>query len=785
MKRFFKFILFWGFILGLIGAIIGLGTGIYFYIRLTRDLPKIERISDYRPKAVTSILSDDDELIAEVFEERRYPVTFSEIPEQLKNAFLAAEDANFYEHPGIDLVSILRAAWTNLRHSRSKQGASTITQQIVKSLLLTREKTYERKAKEAILSYRLENALSKDEILTIYLNEIFLGQTAYGVKAAAKVHFHKNLDELTIAESAYLAGLPQRPSYFTAPKRRDQAIKRQHYVLGQMLRNNMITEAEYEHAKNQPLTIYPPSNERFYAAPYFVSHAVKLLDEELKKVDPYLSAQDPGGFTVRTTVNLKAYEMAERAVKKSLRELDKRRGWRGPIKVLSETETKEYIERQEELEELKPNELYRAIVTKVDRRKKSFEVSIASNVKGRVKISDSKWARTFINEKDRKSQIDPIRKLTPGAIIEVRLKGDIPPEDFSQPLELVLDQTPEVQAAFTVQNALTGEVKAIIGGYDYKKSQFNRATQGLLQPGSAFKPFIYLAAIDKLGLTPASIVTDAPVEMEDGTGKLWRPQNYDHRFLGPITLREALQRSRNVVSVHLLERLGVDTGIDYARKLGISTKIDRNMSIALGTPEIKQLELVRGYGAFAAGGWLSDSLVITSVENRDAEAIIENYPNQSQVISEDSAFIMANMMRGVVERGTAQVIKKLGKVVAGKTGTTNEQMDAWFVGYTPEWVAGAWVGYDVKRTLGRYETGGKAAAPIFLYFMQEFLADEGDLDFDIPDDVIPVKINPKTGRLVDPDDPTGFIEYFKSGTEPTFSTKDLAISRDYLSNDEF
>lgn len=739
------------------------------------------------------MLADDGTLVAELWDdERRYPIGFDEIPLVVRDAFLAAEDANFYRHPGIDFVSILRALWKNLLNQKTMQGASTITQQVVKSLLLSRERTYERKAKEAILSYRLEKALSKDDILSIYLNEIFLGQTAYGVKAAARVHFKKEPEKLSLAEAAYLAGLPQRPSYYTDPSNRAQAIERQHYVLSQMLRNNMITPARYAQAKNEELTIYPAERGHYYAAPYFVTHAEKVLEQKLQEIDANISPIRPGGYEVRTTLNLEAYNSAERALRRALREVDKRRGWRGPKKAVAAAERSDFLEAQLDIVRagLRPHTFYEAVVTDLNPAQKSASVRVGP-FRGTVNFKRAEWARRFLTTDERALVIDPFSKIKLDDVIEVSLSlgedeiGNLPIIDIESNVDFQLDQTPDIQGAFAVANALTGEVKAIIGGYDYEVSVFNRATQALLQPGSAFKPIIYLAAVEKLKYTPATIVPDSPISMPDGTGNVWSPQNYDRKYLGPITLRTALQKSRNVVSVHLLRKTGVDTAIDYARKLGITTKIDRNMSIALGTPEVHLIELVRAYGAFAAGGWLSESLIIKQVRDRDGKLIYEQHPKQKQVIDENSAFIMANMMKGVVERGTATSVKVLGRPVAGKTGTTNEQMDAWFVGYTPEWVAGGWVGFDVKKTIGRFETGGKAAAPIFLYFMQEFLKGEPELDFEIPDGVIPVAVNPNSGRLVDADTPGAFLEYFVSGTEPSHSSQDLALPKDYLSNDEF
>ncbi|MCL4146371.1 UNVERIFIED_CONTAM: hypothetical protein GTU68_020467 [Idotea baltica] len=755
-------------------------------MRLTRDLPQLEKISDYAPKAVTNVYAADGEelLIAELFDERRYPATLEEIPLNVRNAFLAAEDANFYSHPGIDVVSILRAVWVNLRSKRTRQGASTITQQVVKSLLLTRERTYERKAKEAILSYRIERQLSKDDIFQIYLNEIFLGNNAYGVKAAAKVHFNKELDELKLQEAAFLGGLPQRPSQLSDPRYRDKAIKRMHYVLAQMRKNKMITEEEHQTALAEPLEIQSNEVETIHAVPYYATHAIKELKHILTRIDPGLTPGNPGGLKVYTAADTKAYAFAERALQRALRDLDKRQGWRGPLNRTEPSSSPSFskylrIARPEDIEEHK---LYRAIVTKVDKKRQVVFVQV-DDVPGVLNLRKTVWART-LRKNDRKQAVNAARYLKPGDIIEVS-RMEKAKEDEKEPVRLQLDQTPTVEGAMVVRNALTGEIPVIVGGYSYQRSVFNRATQGLLQPGSAFKPIIYLSALEYLNYTPSSIVPDSPISLNAGDGTVWSPQNYDRSYLGPITLRVALQRSRNVVSVYLLERIGVSKAISTARKLGITTEIQPNLSIALGTPELHLIELTRAYGAFAAEGWLADSLVIKKIVDRKGKILYEQKPKQQKVLSDEDAFIMANMMKGVVERGTAQRVKALGRPVAGKTGTTNDQMDAWFIGYTPEWVAGVWVGNDVKKTLGKYETGGKAAAPAFIYFMEQFLKDAPIIDFNIPNGVIPVSVNSITGRLTDQSDPNVFVEYFKSGTEPRLGRREIELPQEYLTNSDF
>ena len=592
---------------------------------------------------------------------------------------------------------------------------------MVKSLLLSPEKTLERKAKEALLAYRLEKALSKDDIFSIYLNEIFLGNHAYGVKAAAKMHFHRSLEELSIAQMAFLGALPQQPTKLMLARNYQAAISREHYVLGQMLKNNFITQKQFDDALVEKIEIYPVDLDKTYSSQFYVSHAITVSEEVLRDIQRKYSLKRPGGFKVITAVNTAADKLAQRSLKDGLEELDKRRGWRGPVDS-NKPHRRGEGEKVPLLEPrvLDSKEIYRALVT--GQKKGIVQVKLG-DFEGDFDLAAAPWAKRFLNKDDDVVAVDPAKLLVPGVLVDVSLddeKATIPTEvkspdpkvvDAKQRMRFKLNQWPEVEGAFVVANALTGEVKAISGGYDYRESDFNRATQGELQPGSSFKPYIYTAAIDQLHLTPSSIVPDAPISLVAGGGKIWSPQNFDHKFLGPITLRTALQRSRNVVSVYLLNKIGIDRGIQSARNFGLTTEIPHNMSIALGTPEVKLIEMVRGYGAFAAGGWLAESVVVKEISDRNGKKIYEKLPTQKKILTDDTAFIMANMMKGVVERGTATVVKALNKPCAGKTGTTNNHMDAWFIGYTPEWVGGIWTGFDVKRSLGKLETGGKAAAP--------------------------------------------------------------------------
>lgn len=783
-------------VIGTLCLIGGVSTGVYLYVTFSKDLPTIEKLQDYRPKAVSQVFAGDGSLLAEIFDERRYPITFAEIPAHVRNAFVAAEDANFYNHPGIDFISILRAAWVNLQHKASKQGASTITQQLVKSLLLTREKTYTRKIKEAILSYRIENKLSKSEILEIYLNEIYLGSGSYGIKSAANAHFHKDVSKLSIAEAAYLGGLPQKPGRLSMPRFRDEALGRQRYVLRQMFENNFINRADFEKASKEKILVYPQDDQTIFGAPYFTTHVIRTLGE-LTKTNPNIGGlQDPGGYKIYTTADITMNQLAELELQKGLRVVDKRRGYRGPLKNIPDSEKDAFYEKQKifSLDDLKPDLVYEARIEELLLNQKKVRVRLGA-IEGLVDLAKETWSFRTPDARFDENGVwtgvtrflpyNPLRTFQLGDIIEISYTKSEEPKKEAAALPIFnLDQTPEIQGAFVLEHVPTGEIKAIIGGYDFSKSKFNRATQGRLQPGSGFKPLIYLAALEKLGLTPASIVPDSPITLLAGNGKYWSPKNYDETYLGPITLRTALQRSRNVVSVYLLNLMGPKTAVDYARKFGITTPIEPNLSLALGTAEVHPIELTRAYSAFANSGWLRDQVVIKRIEDRDGTLLYQSQPAQKKIIDDDHAFIIANMMKGVVESGTAQVVKALGKPVAGKTGTTNDQMDAWFIGYTPEWVGTVWTGFDKKQNIGPKETGGRVAAPIFLNVMKEVLKDGEPIDFEISDNAIPVWINRESGTLAESGG-GAFLEYFIAGTEPRRGALAQAAQNEYLAGDEF
>ncbi|MEZ4754383.1 MAG: PBP1A family penicillin-binding protein [Bdellovibrionota bacterium] len=720
-----KKLLYFVLIVSLLGGLAAAGMVFWGYQYITRDLPQLSRIEDYQPPAVTKVVSDNGTPIAEFFEERRYPAKLREIPIYVRNAFLAAEDSSFYTHPGIDLLSIFRAFVKNLQQGGMKQGGSTITQQVVKNLLLSSEKKLERKVKEAILSYKLEQRFSKDDILEMYLNQIYFGNGAYGIKAAAKLYFHKELKDVSIAEAAMLAGLPKAPSRYSPTGNFERAKQRQRYVLSQMEKAKFISTRSKNDALQEEIKVYKSNTQTILAAPFYVTEVRKRFIEGWKDYDI-----DTDGLTIETALDLEAYGTAQRAVITGLREVDKRRGWRGPLNPEEKLEQASYLEQFSSKipKIIQANYPYPALVT--ENKNGILKVKLAE-LEGTLDVAKLNWAKRKLNSDESVAWIKPNQTITAGDIIEVSTNEIINTDEYSGgTLKLELDQTPEIESALVLIDPLSGKVPVVIGGYDYSRSQFNRATQSHRQPGSAFKPVVYLAAIDGAGYTPATIVYDDPRSFRVGNS-FWVPDNYDEKFLGPITLRRALERSRNLVSADIISRIGVDAAIQYARKLGITSRLGRNLSLSLGSSEVTPLEIVRAYSVFPAKGVLFDSIFITKVTDRNGNVIYDFMEERSakatQVIDENSAFIMANMMKGVVENGTGWKVRAIGRPTAGKTGTSNDQMDAWFIGYTPNWVCGVWVGFDVKKTIGRAETGGQAAAPIWLEFMQKFLDREDEL----------------------------------------------------------
>ena len=637
-------------------VVVVFGILVYFYF--THDLPSIETLRNYKPATITKFFSDDGEVIGEYFVEKREVVSLDRVPDHLVQAFVAGEDARFFQHKGLDYLAIFRALFRNIFSGEIVQGGSTITQQVVKSLLLSPEKSFSRKIREAILAFKIEKYLSKEEILFLYLNQIYLGHGAYGVASAAENYFGKQIEELSLAESALLAGLPQAPTKYSPFNHPEQAKKRQTYILNRMVEEEFISNRELGEAFQKPLKIKGRQNSFMEKAPYFVEYLRRSLEEKYGKEALYKN-----GLQVYTTVDLEMQRVAQESVESGLKEIEKRQKY-------------------------------------------------------------------------------------PSTNMPLALEGSL--------------------ICFDLE---TGYIKAMVGGRDFEKSQFNRATQARRQTGSAFKPIVYASALDK-GYTPASLIVDSPIVFE-WEHKKWKPKNFGEKFSGPITLRNALTHSVNVVTVKIAQDIGVDYIRDYTKKLGISSPLQNDLSMALGSSGISLFDLTKTYAVFANQGKIFKPIFIKKILDRDGNLLEENlplsYPKEppdgEQILTPQTAYLMTYLLEGVVQNGTGWKAKALKRPVAAKTGTTDHFLDAWFIGYTPEFITGVWVGFDDERTLGEDETGSRAASPIWVNFMSKALEGKPIQEFPIPEGLEFTKVDAKTGQI-------GLgretiLECFREGTGPT------------------
>jgi len=742
-----------------LGVVLLLGASGYIFFIMAK-LPRVDRLADYKPPIVSQVFGDDGVLVGEFYLERRIVVPINKMPRKLIQAFVAAEDANFYSHKGIDYFGIVRAAVKNIISMRKKEGASTITQQVTKSMLLTPEKKFSRKIKEAILANRLEEKLSKDEILYLYLNQIYLGAGSYGVQAAAENYFGKNVEQLNLAEIAMMAGLPKAPNAYSPIKHLDKARERQGYVLERMVKEGYVTQVEAEHAKATLIVLNPMKKVNYNQSAYFLEHLRIQLEEKYGEDQLY-----KGGLKIYTTMNAGMQRAAFDSLRRGLKEVDKRQGFRGPAKYLRDSEVDAYCSKAEESIDsaaLKTGDTYQGVVVGFDPGKGEAIVRVGER-NGVLTRKNMSWAGKvgMINSYEKPEKGN--KSLTLGSVIEVSV---VSPDIERKGAEFALDQTPDVQAALVSIDPRTGGVKAMVGGYDFRKSQFNRAIQAKRNAGSAFKPIIYAAALDK-GLTPATIIEDSEVEYPDGAGGIWRPKNYDNTFRGQVTMREALTHSVNIVSVKILEQIGASYAAEYAKKLGFTSQIPANLALALGAASISPFELTSAFTVFANKGVLTPANFITRVTDNEGTVLQEMAPSVPvPVISPETAYVITNLMQSVVASGTGHRASVIGRPVAGKTGTTNEAKDAWFIGYIPQLVTGVWVGYDQERSLGAGGSGGQAAAPIWGDFMQAAVTSLPIEDFEAPENVSFVLINPRTGKLAREGTPGAVMECFIKGTEP-------------------
>jgi penicillin-binding protein 1A len=866
-------------------AVIG---ALAIYVLLIRDLPDFHSLDDYRPPVVSEVFDRNGELIGEFYTEQRRLVAIDDIPPHVQHAFVAAEDGSFYTHGGVDYSSILRAALANLREGGIAQGASTITQQMVKSLLLTPERTYKRKMREIILSRRIEQQFSKDEILYLYLNQIYFGNAAWGIGQASRAYFGKEAPDLTISEAALLAGLPQRPSDYDPNRNPKAAEARRRYVLGRMLSDDYIDQETYEVALASPPEIKRHADtENIEAAAYFTEEVRRLLFEQL---DSEMILKE--GIRIETTLEIDLQRAALEAVQSGLIAHDHRGGYRGPTRQIPADEIGQELAKLDEinaddfvlteipdllvtsgdddktfeaafeeiltatlheseglddgresagdgddatvagaiegesetsdesekaifvLRELPFDQPVYGVVLEVDGENQTARIGFGVDVSGTSSLDDVEWARV----PDPKISPRPVKQITkiftvgdvaqfirlPDLAIETPDEKDssetstdeTDAESFEFPVARVqIWQEPQAESALLSMENETGDIVAMIGGYDFARSEFNRAVQAKRQPGSAFKPFIYGAALTR-GYTPVSTLIDRPVVYTDPvTGFVWAPRNYGRKFYGPMTMRDALKKSINNATVHLFRDLGVRYVIDYARRMGIQAPLSADLSLALGSSSLTLLELTRAYAIYPRGGTRVVPRFITRVSDQSGkellgemplgdvpppvlkpllttgESRVESYPDSdiiptTQIITPADAYLMSDLLRTVVQEGTGRRLRSLGRTVGGKTGTTNDFSDAWFMGFSPELTTGVWVGKDDNGTLGWGESGGKTALPIWGAFMKVALAPYPQHDFEVPDKIEFQRIDRDSGLLAEANTENAYFQPFLEGTAP-------------------
>lgn len=769
----------------LVSAILGGSAVLYGFFYFGRGLPEHTQLADYEPPVVTRVHAGDGRLLAEYAREKRVFVPIDAIPKRVVKAFLAAEDKNFYNHPGLDFLGLARAVVTNIKNygtNRRPVGASTITQQVAKNFLLTNEVSIERKAKEAILSFRIEKAFTKDRILELYLNEIYLGYGSYGVAAAALNYFDKSLADLTVAEVGYLAALPKAPNNYHPIRKRAAAIERRDWVIRQMARNGFISDAEAKEAVDTPFTVRERSGSDVASAEFFAEEVRRELVDRYGEDGLY-----GGGLSVRTTLISSLQNIADRSLRWGLEHYDRRHGWRGPIARMNVVAGWGDALAGVEPPKGMPATWQLAVVLKIEKGQAILGYSSGDLV--RLPLAEVLWARKW-KENQRfgpkvRAITDVLAKgdVVPVQAINQNAKGEAYPENT-----VGLRQVPDVEGAVVALDPHTGRVLAMSGGYSFGSSQFNRAIQAKRQPGSAFKPFVYLAGLDD-GFTPSTLILDAPFVIDQGPGLgKWKPANYTKKFYGPTPMRVGIEKSRNLMTVRLAQTIGMEKIADYSARFGIIDHLPLQLSMSLGAGETTLLRLVSGYGMLVNGGKQISPTLIDRIQDRTGRTIFRHDPrpcidcqvmewqgpnvpqipdDRRQLVDPGSAFQVVSMLEGVVKRGTGRRIAKIGKPLGGKTGTTNDNVDTWFIGFSPDLAVGVFVGFDQPRTLGRRDTGSNVAAPIFKKFMEDALAESPAIPFRTPPGIRLVRVNQKTGQVARTGDKAVILEAFKPGTEPT------------------
>ncbi|MGE0024738.1 MAG: penicillin-binding protein 1A [Hyphomicrobium sp.] len=779
----------WSFAAFVVLFLVGSAGAGYLLWKASKDLPDYESLASYEPPVMTRIHAHDGSLIAEYARERRIFVPINTIPKRVIAAFLSAEDRRFYEHGGLDLQGIARAVFkaveTKIQGSdRRTEGASTITQQVAKNFLLTSDRTFERKIKEAILAIRIERAYPKDKILELYLNEIYLGIGAYGVAAAGLAYFNKELKDLTVEEVAYLAALPKAPNNYHPFRQKDRATERRNWIIGQMAENGYITQEEAEAARAKPLTVnIRPGGAHIFAAEYFAEEVRRSLFSAYGEAKLYA-----GGLSVRTTLDPRLQKIGRKALIDGLVAYDRKQGWRGPVaKVDVAGDWGVPLGAVDSPADIQPwrlgivlsMEKTKAVVGLKPQRKQDGTLT-AERHAVEITLEEIKWAKV------------PGKRTEPKQIADLLAAGDViyvaPKDEANLGGAWSLMQIPEVSGGLIAMDPHTGRVLAVSGGYSFAMSQFDRALQAKRQPGSSFKPFVYAAALDN-GYKPTSIILDEPIEIEQGPGQdIWKPQNYEKdESHGPTTLRVGIEKSRNQMTVRLAQDMGMPIITEYARRFGIYDDLLPVLSMSLGAGETTLLRMATAYCMIANGGKSVRPTLIDRIQDRWGKSVwrhdarectgckADHWANQEepdipddrkQIVDPQTAYQMTSIMEGVIQRGTATSLKRLNRPLAGKTGTTNEEKDAWFVGYTPDLVVGVFIGYDTPRPLGKGNTGGAVAAPIFGNFMQEALTSEPPAPFRMPPGIKLVRVSLKTGLRASPADTTAVMEAFKTDEEP-------------------
>ena len=723
----------------------------------SHNIPDYKFLKNYKPPVSSKVYSGKGDLVADFSKEKRIFVPFESIPENVINAFLSAEDKNFFSHPGVDAKGVLRASINNIKNiltSKRLEGASTITQQVAKNFLLTNEVSLNRKIKEAILAFRIERALTKERILELYLNQIYLGSGSYGVAAASLEYFDKSIKELDYAESALLAALPKAPSKYNPYRDIELAKFRRNLVLKNLLDNKFIDTNKYEELKKQKIKLKKVKKVFLEDAQYYIEDVRKNIIDQLTYEKVYKQ-----GFNINTPIDLELQKIATSSLREGLISYDKRKGWRGPIE--NKSFSNEWSKNLEKYELEKSIGWETAIIKKIEPF--SAEIQTKNNEIGLIEYNEISWT---------KKEFKDLFKI--GDIIYVKKLRD----NFYS-----LRQLPKINGGIVIMDPYTGRVLALSGGFSFLNSEFNRATQALRQPGSAFKPFIYALALEN-NYTPTSLVLDAPLVLDQGSDlKLWKPENYGKKFYGLSTLRTGLEKSRNLMTVRIAQNLGLDKVVNFSKELGIYENPNKLLSISLGSAETTLLKLTSAYSSFVNGGKLVEPILIDRIQDSEGNTIINNekrscincdqisftgegYPkikdNYKQVFSPQTAYQITSLLEGVIQRGTGKKLKKLKLNIAGKTGTTNENTDTWFIGFTSNLVIGVYVGMDSPKPLGKYETGSKTALPIFENFIKEAVKKSEARPFKVADGITMMVVDPATGQKAKFSSENTIIEAYKS-----------------------